>query len=70
MGCGIGSALLNHAKAAMSRRLHPMDLSTDNEGARRFTGAEVGLRAIRFSDGEGNEEKTPDVLYEWRPGRA
>ena len=23
--------------------------------------------AIEFTDGAFNEEKTPDVLYEWRP---
>jgi hypothetical protein len=26
-----------------------------------------GFRAIAFGDGAGNEEKCPDVLYEWRP---
>ena len=40
-----------------------------NEGARRFY-ERGGLRAIRFTDGDGNEEKMPDVLYEWYPDRA
>jgi hypothetical protein len=35
--------------------------------ARRFY-ERHGLRAVRFTDGTGNEEKTPDALYEWRPG--
>jgi hypothetical protein len=35
--------------------------------ARRFYGRH-GLRAVRFTDGNGNEGKTPDALYEWRPG--
>jgi len=26
------------------------------------------MRAVRFTDGSGNEEKTPDALYTWRPG--
>ena len=67
-GRGIGSALLNHAK---ERRPGGFTLWTfqQNEGARRFY-ERGGLRAIRFTDGEGNEEKTPDVLYEWRPDRA
>ena len=26
-----------------------------------------GFKAVRFGDGSGNEEKCPDVLYEWRP---
>lgn len=24
-----------------------------------------GFKAIRFTDGQGNEEKTPDVRYRW-----
>ena len=67
-GRGIGSALLDHAK---KRRPKGFTLWTfqQNEGARRFY-ERHGLRAIRFTDGEGNEERTPDVLYEWRPDRA
>ena len=38
-----------------------------NEGARRFY-ERHGLRMIRLTDGEGNEEKTHDALYAWRPG--
>lgn len=26
-----------------------------------------GLRVIRLTDGEGNEENAPDALYEWLP---
>jgi len=67
-GRGIGSALLNHAK---ERRPGGFTLWTfqQNEGARRFY-ERGGLRAIRFTHGEGNEEKMPDVLYEWHPDRA
>jgi GNAT superfamily N-acetyltransferase len=67
-GHGIGSALLNHAK---ERRPGGFTLWTfqQNQGARRFY-ERGGLRAIRFTDGDGNEEKMPDVLYEWYPDRA
>ena len=64
-GRGIGSELLAHAK---ERRPNGFTLWTfqQNEGARRFY-ERHGLHAILFTDGEGNEEKVPDVKYEWRP---
>jgi GNAT superfamily N-acetyltransferase len=64
-GHGIGSALLDHAK---HRRPDGFTLWTFqlNEGARRFY-ERHGLVPIEFTDGEGNEEKTPDVRYEWKP---
>ena len=37
-----------------------------NERARRFYEAH-GAVAVEFTDGEHNEEKTPDVRYEWKP---
>ena len=44
-----------------------------NEGARRFY-ERHGFRLVRLTDGDGNMEKEPDALYEWRPapspGRA
>jgi len=64
-GRGIGSALLAEAK-----RLRPAGFTfwvfQANERARRFYEAH-GCTALRFTDGTGNEERTPDVLYEWRP---
>jgi GNAT superfamily N-acetyltransferase len=69
-GRGIGTRLLEHAKA---RRPDGFTLWTfqRNVGARRFY-ERHGLRAIEFGDGSGNEEGVPDVRYEWRPpaGRA
>ena len=64
-GRGIGSALLDHAK---ERRPDGFTLWTfqQNEGARRFY-ERHGLTAIEFTDGEHNEEKTPDVRYAWKP---
>jgi GNAT superfamily N-acetyltransferase len=65
-GRGIGSALLDHAK---NRRPNGFSLWTfqQNEGARRFY-ERHGLRVIRLTDGEDNEEKTPDALYAWLSG--
>ncbi len=64
-GRGIGSALLVQAK---QRRPAGFSLWTfqQNDGARRFY-ERHGLRVVRLTDGRDNEEKTPDVLYEWRP---
>jgi GNAT superfamily N-acetyltransferase len=60
-GRGIGGALLEHAKG---RRPAGFCLWTfqRNEGARRFYECH-GLRLIRLTDGEENEEKTPAALY-------
>jgi ribosomal protein S18 acetylase RimI-like enzyme len=62
---GIGSALLEHAK---EQRPEGFSLWTfqQNAGARRFY-ERHGLRLVRLTDGEGNEEKTPDALYAWQP---
>jgi ribosomal protein S18 acetylase RimI-like enzyme len=65
---GIGSALLDQAKA---RRPNGFRLWTfqQNQGARRFY-ERHGLRVTRLTDGESNEEKTPDALYAWRPAAS
>jgi putative acetyltransferase len=39
----------------------------DNTRARRFYEAR-GCRVVRETDGAENEERMPDVLYEWLPG--
>ncbi|ODT87128.1 GNAT family N-acetyltransferase [Phenylobacterium sp. SCN 70-31] len=63
-GQGIGPALLDAALADGT----PKQLWTfqANARARRFYEAR-GFRAVEFTDGEGNEERTPDVRYLWRP---
>ncbi len=63
VGGGIGSRLLAQAKANLRS---PIRLYTfqANVGARRFY-ERHGFHAIAFSDGLDNEEKCPDVLYEW-----
>ena len=67
VGRGIGTRLLDYALVQL---LPPIRLYTFecNERARRFY-EHRGFEAIAFGAGSGNEEKCPDVLYEWRPGR-
>jgi len=64
-GRGIGSALLDEAK-----RRRPGGFGfwvfQDNARARRFYEAH-GRVGVLFTDGADNEERMPDVLYEWRP---
>lgn len=59
---GIGSKLLTIAQAEASR----LQLWTfqRNTLARQFYEAR-GFVAIRQTDGSGNEEKEPDILYAW-----
>jgi GNAT superfamily N-acetyltransferase len=66
IGCGIGSALLDHAK---ERRPDGFTLwcFQANDRARRFY-ERHGCEATELTDGAGNAEKTPDVKYVWRPG--
>lgn len=63
-GQGLGSQLLVLALAdGRSRRLWTFQ---QNARARRFYEAR-GFVLVELTDGSGNEEKTPDALYEWRP---
>lgn len=61
---GIGTQFIEQAKIKLGS---PIRLYTfqANEGARRFY-ERHGFKTIEFSDGSQNEEKCPDVLYEWR----
>jgi GNAT superfamily N-acetyltransferase len=65
VGGGIGSALLREILAAATG---PVRLYTfqANTSARRFY-ERHGFRALVFTDGRDNEERCPDVLYEWQP---
>jgi GNAT superfamily N-acetyltransferase len=67
-GRGVGTALLEKTKEL---RPDGFTLWTFplNESACRFY-ERHGLRAVEFTDGSGNEEKLPDVRYEWRPAPA
>jgi GNAT superfamily N-acetyltransferase len=62
---GIGGALLEEAKRRMPGGFR-LWVFQRNENARRFY-ERHGLVAIELTDGQGNDEKTPDALYEWRP---
>jgi GNAT superfamily N-acetyltransferase len=68
VGQGIGSFLLVHAMHTLRR---PVRLWTfqANTGARRFY-ERHGFLAIQFTDGQGNEERCPDILYELTANRA
>jgi len=62
-GRGIGTALLARAK---ERRPEGLQLWTfqQNDRARSFYEYH-GFHIVRMTDGSTNEERTPDVLYEW-----
>ena len=59
---GLGTRLMAHAHAQLPR---PIRLYTfqANTGARRFYERQ-GYRVLTQTDGQTNEEKCPDVLYE------
>jgi GNAT superfamily N-acetyltransferase len=67
-GRGIGTALLEKTQELLPGGFtlwtHQL-----NEQARAFY-ERRGLVAVEFTDGATNEEKLPDVRYEWRPGCA
>src|SRR4051812_4562570 len=62
-GEGTGSALLAAAKSAQPDGLDLWAFQR-NARARRFY-ERRGFRAVRFTDGATNQERTPDVLYHW-----
>ena len=62
---GIGTALLEETMRAQPSGF-TLWTHQGNERARRFY-EKHGLRAIQFTDGSTNEERMPDVQYEWRP---
>ncbi len=64
IGKGAGSLLLEVAKDAADGVLELWCFQA-NKQARRFYAAR-GFRPIRFTDGEGNEERMPDVRYRWQ----
>lgn len=71
-GRGLGLALLHNAVVELQAAgAHPLRLwcFQANTRARRFY-ERHGFRAIEFTDGSGNEEGVPDVLYERSSGPA
>jgi len=62
---GVGDAMLAHAKQLRPAGLRLYTFQR-NAPARRFYEAR-GFVAKEFNDGSRNEEREPDVLYEWTP---
>ena len=62
---GLGSKLFEHVQQER-RSGFTFWVFQANEAARRFY-EKRGCVAVEFTDGSGNEEKTPDVRYEWMP---
>jgi GNAT superfamily N-acetyltransferase len=64
---GVGSALFEHVQ-----RERPQGFTfwvfQANARARQFY-EKRGCLPVEFTDGSGNEEKEPDVRYEWKPTR-
>jgi GNAT superfamily N-acetyltransferase len=63
IGGGAGSLLIEVAKRSGEAALELWCFQA-NTRARRFY-ERHGFKAIRFTDGHDNEEKTPDVRYRW-----
>jgi GNAT superfamily N-acetyltransferase len=64
-GRGIGSALVEHAKRERPAGLQLWAFAS-NTPARRFYESH-GFVAVEHTDGSGNEERAPDVRYQWMP---
>jgi ribosomal protein S18 acetylase RimI-like enzyme len=65
VGRGIGSKLIEQAKASLGS---PIRLYTFQQNVKAIKFYEHhGFKAIAYSDGSGNEENCPDILYEWSP---
>jgi GNAT superfamily N-acetyltransferase len=62
-GQGVGAALLRHAQNAVDR----LELWTfqANAGAQRFY-LRHGFVEVQRTDGSGNDERLPDIQYEWQ----
>ena len=68
IGRGIGTKLLERARTALPPpiRLYAFQ---ENQRARTFY-ERRGFEIVKFTDGSANEERCPDVLYEWRPAAS
>ncbi|WP_424858351.1 N-acetyltransferase family protein [Streptomyces sp. SAI-170] len=64
-GRGIGDRFVALAKERAPRGLSLWTFQV-NKPAHRFY-ERHGFRAVEHTDGSGNEEREPDVRYEWRP---
>ena len=64
-GRGIGGALMDRAKERRPGGIR-LWVFQQNANARRFY-ERRDFVLVRETDGSGNEERTPDALYAWRP---
>ncbi|WP_326780037.1 GNAT family N-acetyltransferase [Streptomyces longwoodensis] len=64
-GRGLGDRFVSLARQRSPRGLTLWTFQV-NEPAHRFY-ERHGFTAVEFTDGSGNEEREPDVRYEWRP---
>ena len=65
IGTGVGHALFEHVTTLRPKGFQ-FWVFQQNEPARGFYEAH-GAVALEFTHGSGNEERTPDVRYEWKP---
>jgi GNAT superfamily N-acetyltransferase len=65
IGTGVGHSLFEHAKTQRPGGFE-LWVFQANRRARAFYEAH-DARAVELTDGSRNEERTPDVRYEWRP---
>jgi hypothetical protein len=61
----VGAALFRHVQEQRPERFG-FWVFRDNARARRFYESH-GAEALYETDGSNNEERAPDVRYEWRP---
>lgn len=66
-GLGIGFRLVQLAKERSPRGLQLWTFESNHQ-ARRFYERQ-GFAAVQRTDGARNEERSPDVRYEWSPDR-
>ena len=62
---GVGATLLDVVKRERPEGFRLWTFQR-NEGARRFY-ERHGCRLVELTDGTGNEQQEPDVLYAWAP---
>jgi putative acetyltransferase len=63
VGQGAGGFLIRNAKSTGPATLQ-LWCFQENHGGRRFY-ERHGFKPERFTEGEGNEERLPDILYRW-----
>lgn len=63
-GLGLGSAMVERAKASMPQAVQLWTFQS-NTAVHRFY-ERHGFVAVESTDGSQNEERAPDVRYQWR----